>query len=532
MNRHSYPPAYGSAPPLQRQGGFPAAHPARKLPYWNPPVRENDSNPKLGSQSASAPRKRVNVACARCRKRKIRCSGDPGDNSGCQNCKSAGVSPGQCLFLRVQCQQLVINEQSAPGLYDRLGHPIYIGNVPAQYACLSAPPVTSGDAGFESQLQMQRPIVDTPYTQTPSLHPSRSMPNIVKRVSQLEQNISDLPGESGLALLARNAEAVSNLPCPAAAYGLTTSAAMETLAAVATPSYVSWGHSPTVESLRSSVENGSANLREGPEGDAGRSFTVPSGLPTPLYFDSPYMHTSAPQIPSNIGLIPTSNVRASNLSTGYDYGHLANIANGVSHMTLALPNGKRTSLSLPNEKCELTTTHATIPFTMGFADHGEGLPSYPARFSKVGGQILSSPIDAYSISGSSSGVSYKAHPDMDVLPSSKPITDTRTPKQPQNSLGKSSSKLVAMTNLMENNTLQEHTSRRVNSTDMMERHALMSPPSLPGSRSMPVQVPTTRTPNNRSSSTGCGPTLGSPKYSFDEAPYGSSHFPRSMKASH
>ena len=38
--------------------------------------------------------------CARCRKRKIKCSGDVG-GEGCQNCKSAGVSSGQCQFLRV-----------------------------------------------------------------------------------------------------------------------------------------------------------------------------------------------------------------------------------------------------------------------------------------------------------------------------------------------------------------------------------------------------------------------------------------------
>jgi hypothetical protein len=39
--------------------------------------------------------------CARCRKRKIRCSGDPGDGSGCQNCKQAGVDPDICQFYRV-----------------------------------------------------------------------------------------------------------------------------------------------------------------------------------------------------------------------------------------------------------------------------------------------------------------------------------------------------------------------------------------------------------------------------------------------
>ncbi|KAF2441096.1 hypothetical protein P171DRAFT_446995 [Karstenula rhodostoma CBS 690.94] len=46
-------------------------------------------------------RRRVAVACARCRKRKIRCSGDPGDGTACHNCTSAGVDPSNCQFHRV-----------------------------------------------------------------------------------------------------------------------------------------------------------------------------------------------------------------------------------------------------------------------------------------------------------------------------------------------------------------------------------------------------------------------------------------------
>ncbi|KAI0880211.1 uncharacterized protein GGS22DRAFT_86999 [Annulohypoxylon maeteangense] len=49
--------------------------------------------------SDSQPRKRIAVACGRCRKRKIRCSGDPGNGLPCTNCKNASHEP--CLFLRV-----------------------------------------------------------------------------------------------------------------------------------------------------------------------------------------------------------------------------------------------------------------------------------------------------------------------------------------------------------------------------------------------------------------------------------------------
>ncbi|KAI1088751.1 hypothetical protein F5B19DRAFT_485719 [Rostrohypoxylon terebratum] len=53
--------------------------------------------------SESQPRKRIAVACGRCRKRKIRCSGDPGNGLPCTNCKNAGYEP--CLFLRVQATE-------------------------------------------------------------------------------------------------------------------------------------------------------------------------------------------------------------------------------------------------------------------------------------------------------------------------------------------------------------------------------------------------------------------------------------------
>ncbi|KAL3472450.1 hypothetical protein BJX99DRAFT_235612 [Aspergillus californicus] len=44
-------------------------------------------------------RRRIQVACLRCRKRKIKCSGDAGNGQGCSNCRSAGNTP--CQFLRV-----------------------------------------------------------------------------------------------------------------------------------------------------------------------------------------------------------------------------------------------------------------------------------------------------------------------------------------------------------------------------------------------------------------------------------------------
>ncbi|KAK8067481.1 hypothetical protein PG996_006593 [Apiospora saccharicola] len=57
-----------------------------------------------------APRKRIAVACGRCRKRKIRCSGDPGNGGPCSNCKNAGHEP--CLFLRVSSTETHLRDGS------------------------------------------------------------------------------------------------------------------------------------------------------------------------------------------------------------------------------------------------------------------------------------------------------------------------------------------------------------------------------------------------------------------------------------
>lgn len=122
--RPSRPPLAVSHGPRESGRAYPTAQYGNR----NSPLHESDSD-KGGNQ----PRRRIAVAvsalhqallrvilfqlqfkfeadknlsqCSRCRKRKIKCSGDPGANSngqGCQNCKSAGIDPGQCQFLRVQ----------------------------------------------------------------------------------------------------------------------------------------------------------------------------------------------------------------------------------------------------------------------------------------------------------------------------------------------------------------------------------------------------------------------------------------------
>ncbi|KAF2713614.1 hypothetical protein K504DRAFT_424390 [Pleomassaria siparia CBS 279.74] len=72
-----------------------------------------------GTMENAQSRRRIAVACARCRKRKIRCSGDPGNNSGCQNCKLAGVDMSHCQFHRVgsdDATQIIANRNIASNM--------------------------------------------------------------------------------------------------------------------------------------------------------------------------------------------------------------------------------------------------------------------------------------------------------------------------------------------------------------------------------------------------------------------------------
>ncbi|EGX44304.1 hypothetical protein AOL_s00193g32 [Orbilia oligospora ATCC 24927] len=514
INRNSYPPGYGQPPLSQQRQGPTAGYPARKIPYWNPQLRGNSVNDismELGSQGPSSTlRKRVNVACARCRKRKIRCSGDPGDNSGCQNCRTAGIALGQCQFLRVQCEQLAINEHTHAGSYDRFGQQLYVGSLTAaHYACLSAPPVANGDASFESQLQIQR-ATEASYASMPSLHPSRSLPDIAKR----KQILSQSPEESGLALLARNAEAVSNLPT-AVTYALATGSAAETLAAVATPAFAHWSSSTMAEGLRAAADDNPVN--------------------DSMYFDTgTYATNPVPQIVSNVGLIPTSNVRSNSLPSGYGYNHLANIPSGASHMTLALHSGKNSQISqtLPNEKCETITTQVDVPYTIGFAD-GNG----EARFSRIGAQALSSSsVDTYSVPSPSSRGSYKPHLDLDAMSISKSMHEVRDSGQPRSSLGGMPSNMFFMTQAKRGTSVlsssQENNSRGANPPVIIERRDLMSPPAIPVSRPVPAQATMMRVPTNLPSTAGCGSSVGSPKYIHDSINFTDSAFARPMKASH
>ncbi|KAK4237498.1 hypothetical protein C8A03DRAFT_15968 [Achaetomium macrosporum] len=90
--RYSRPyPLYFPAPTTERRFAL-SSRDGRTITIAD--QMDSDSTPQ---------RKRIAVACGRCRKRKIRCSGDPGHGQPCSNCKNAGVE--QCQFLRVSSRE-------------------------------------------------------------------------------------------------------------------------------------------------------------------------------------------------------------------------------------------------------------------------------------------------------------------------------------------------------------------------------------------------------------------------------------------
>ncbi|KAH6838380.1 hypothetical protein B0I37DRAFT_316965 [Chaetomium sp. MPI-CAGE-AT-0009] len=101
---------------------------------------------QLDSESAPQ-RKRIAVACGRCRKRKIRCSGDPGQGHPCSNCKNAGVE--SCQFLRVSSREAPLRHENGDFVYSVGDARAYASRTPVNHGLPyphDLPTLSSGDA--------------------------------------------------------------------------------------------------------------------------------------------------------------------------------------------------------------------------------------------------------------------------------------------------------------------------------------------------------------------------------------------------
>ncbi|KAI7680238.1 hypothetical protein KC319_g2289, partial [Hortaea werneckii] len=106
-------------------------------------------------------RRRISVACSRCRRRKIKCSGNPGDGTGCQACRASGADVSACHFNRVNSHELSMTgvEVYPPGSI--------AGNTPhsAAYASDTGSVTGAGWIGTHHQ-PMQRPSLPTLHTRS------------------------------------------------------------------------------------------------------------------------------------------------------------------------------------------------------------------------------------------------------------------------------------------------------------------------------------------------------------------------------
>ncbi|EPQ61770.1 BgtA-21010 [Blumeria graminis f. sp. tritici] len=103
--RNTYPMSYEQ---IEASKKTPSTYNSSKSQFH---VSKNSRDNK-SSDPTTTTRRRIPIACGRCRKRKIRCSGDPGNGGPCANCKISGNEI--CQFLRVSSQLTTMKSDVAP----------------------------------------------------------------------------------------------------------------------------------------------------------------------------------------------------------------------------------------------------------------------------------------------------------------------------------------------------------------------------------------------------------------------------------
>ncbi|KAI1466240.1 uncharacterized protein F4812DRAFT_466033 [Daldinia caldariorum] len=129
---------------------YPSAYSDRRY-HSSQDVRSTAMTDREIDSESSQPRKRIAVACGRCRKRKIRCSGDPGNGQPCSNCKNAGHEP--CLFLRVSSTETQLRNDGNEFGYNIEVARTYSNQTRVAVSQLSAVPQYSGEDVIASYRQ-------------------------------------------------------------------------------------------------------------------------------------------------------------------------------------------------------------------------------------------------------------------------------------------------------------------------------------------------------------------------------------------
>ncbi|KAK6539556.1 hypothetical protein TWF694_009767 [Orbilia ellipsospora] len=562
MNRHSYPGAgYTSTPTAsysQRPSlGAPFMRPSRPQPRVDEVAYSQIG--ASGSTQNNTARKRVNVACGRCRKRKIRCSGDPGAGGSCQNCKNAGVAAGLCQFLRVQCRELQLNDPqpSSSDLQTALYHESRydpaacisstLSTTYPSAACISAPPIMNTNH-FEAQLAGV--LVSTP-SHIHGLQASRSLPTINRRSQTFTANSQE---SDHLSLLATSAAHVASLPGASGEYSNLDLAStdVETLPTCAPSTYglsssSHWDNHAVDEVLRTVAEI--PHLRPtASDRDKAKSYVPPSEQ-SPLFFDGAYVPPVSTASPAVSTYLQTSNVR-DGFSDSFSYSTLTN---GLSHMGIKVAKGQ----PIPPSSSPSLQTH----FEKGDIDaqsqivYAGGVPAnyhvLPYNFYRVPPTPVA--VEPYN-SLRQSGVSSRKFSDPSApspailtsfgeekdtrtvavsiknrIPSTSPLSSSPSPTSSMGNHGKKASlKQAQALSTSPQNTVRDSlgrdcTQRMSNNFLAFERATEYHPGHI---------IPTSRTTAQstravpvapRPSSAGCGSAAASPKFAMDQLQYTYSH---------
>ncbi|EPS43176.1 hypothetical protein H072_2837 [Dactylellina haptotyla CBS 200.50] len=523
-DRHPYPSGYSNSSSSSLRAGL-----AIQLPFYRVP--KSQSRDDVGRHDSlggpGGPRKRVNVACGRCRKRKIRCSGDPGNGSCCQNCKAAGVAPGLCQFLRVQCQEMQFNEhqpQDLQQLYERYD-PTCMDSVASTYAgagCISAPPVMSNGSHFETQLAGA--VMPAPH----SLQASRSLPTIGRRASpSRQQTTSHAPEEAGIALLASSAAAIASND----SFSKLPTADMNSVPSCGPPTYGLSQHwtNHAVEDIILRTVAESTPLRptssEVDNQEAHREYSVSDdmGDHSTLYFDGFIPQAATP--PNVVAFLPTSSVR----EDPYGYAQLGGIQDGVNNIALTIgskgqaPQPPPPPVSSQNSTGESSANvHNAILYPVSRPGNGS---SHYTPFTRLGPQT--SPTDAYTMTHAPAS---RKKPGFFIPPSLFATIDDKGIAQPatvaNKNLAYSSSPLpstFALTSFKKNTqkasvpaSPEDSPMRRTSTVYQIDKS--IPDDTRPGSRQITGPTVVAHT-NTRPSSAGCGSGLASPRFGFDHMPH-------------
>ncbi|KAI8965237.1 hypothetical protein F5Y11DRAFT_355077 [Daldinia sp. FL1419] len=148
---------------------YPSPYSDRRFPLTSQDSRAATMTDREIDSESSQPRKRIAVACGRCRKRKIRCSGDPGNGLPCSNCKNAGHEP--CLFLRVSSTETHLRNDGNEFGYNLEAARTYSNQARVAVSQLSSIPsysaTLSGEDVIASYRQSQYPYGKSYYSNVP-----------------------------------------------------------------------------------------------------------------------------------------------------------------------------------------------------------------------------------------------------------------------------------------------------------------------------------------------------------------------------